>query len=142
MDRTHPLYGAKWIGGDKECQSPVIRRRFSAEQPQKATLHITGLGYFIVRINGNAVTDHRLQPVCSEYGPRDLSAFLYPLKDSFTHRIYFCSYDVTHLLQGGEEELTVQLGNGWYRQKERTEEGPMVFGETLKTIGPSSVRSF
>jgi len=134
MERTHPLYGAKWIGANKECQSPRIFRRFSAERPKKAMLHITGLGYFIARINGIAVTDHRLQPVCSEYGARDLSAFLYPLKDSFTHRIYFCSYDVTALLRDGDEELTVQLGNGWYRQKARTVEGPMAFGDILKAI--------
>lgn len=134
MERTHPLYGAKWIGADKKCQSPLLKRRFIAERPQKATLHITGLGYFIARLNGKAVTDHALQPVCSEYGERDLTALLYPLKDKFTHRIYFCSYEVTGLLRGGEEELTVQLGNGWYRQTERDVEGSMAYGDILKAV--------
>ena len=46
MDIIHPLYGAKWIAGSKDRQSPVFFRRFHAGQPQKAVLHITGLGYF------------------------------------------------------------------------------------------------
>lgn len=134
MDITHPLYGAKWIAGSRESQSPVIRRRFRAERPQKAMLYITGLGYFSARVNGYAVTEHRLQPVCSEYGARDLTLFQYPLKDHFTYRIYFCSYDVTALLREGENILTVQLGNGWYRQTERNAEGPLAYGDILKAI--------
>lgn len=134
MDITHPLYGAKWIAGDKECQSPVIRKNFSTRRPKNAMLHITGLGYFVAWVNGHAVTEHRLQPVCSEYGRRDLTTFQYPLNDHFTHRIYFCSYDVTALLKEGKNELSIQLGNGWYRQTERTAEGPLTYGDILKTV--------
>jgi len=134
MDITHPLYGAKWIAGSRDCRSPVFFRRFLPGQPQKAVLHITGLGYFSARVNGSPVTEHRLQPVCSEYSTRDLTQFQYPLKDHFTCRIYFCSYDVTALLQEGENELSIQLGNGWYRQTERTAEGPPTYGDILKTI--------
>ena len=134
MEITHPLYGAKWVAATCEAVAPVIIRRFRQDTPGKAVLHITGLGYFHARINGKDVTDHRFQPVVSEYGPRDLSRFTYPLKDSFTHRIYFCSYDVTELLKTGENELRIWLGNGWYRQTERRDEGPMSFGDTLKTV--------
>lgn len=130
----HPLSGCRWIAAAKECQSPIFLRRFTAENPLSATLHITGLGYFYAEINGNAVSDHYFQPVVSEYGPRDLSIFLYPIKDRFTHRIYFCSYDVSTLLRSGENCLSIQLGNGWYRQTERSVEGPMAYGDTLKTI--------
>ena len=134
MEMTHPLYGAKWVAGAKEAAAPVIIRKFRTESAGKAVLHITGLGYFHAQINGVDVTDHRLQPAVSEYGPRDLSRFLYPLKDRFTHRIYFCTYDVTDLVKEGENELRIWLGNGWYRQTERRAEGPMAFGDRLKTI--------
>ena len=134
MDIIHPLYGAKWIAGSKDCQSPVFFRRFHVGKLSNAVLHITGLGYFSAQVNGSPVTEHRLQPVCSEYSARDLTQFQYPLKDHFTYRIYFCSYDVTALLREGENELSIQLGNGWYRQAERTAEGPPTYGDILKTI--------
>ena len=87
MEMTHPLCGAKWIAGSKEAEAPYIIRKFRAEKAGKAVLHITGLGYFHAQINGMDVTDHRLQPPVSEYGPRDLIRFSYPLSDTFTHRI-------------------------------------------------------
>ena len=134
MEKTHPLWGAKWVAGSKDAESPFIIRKFRVESTGKAVLHITGLGYFHAQINGKDVTDHRLQPAVSEFGPRDLERFLYPLKDRFTYRIFFCSYDVSGLVQEGWNELKVWLGNGWYRQTERRDEGPMSFGDTLKTI--------
>ena len=134
MEMTHPLCGAKWVAGSKEAASPYIIRKFRAEKAGKAVLHITGLGYFHAQINGMDVTDHKLQPAVTEYGPRDLSRFSYPLSDTFTHRIYFCTYDVSALVKEGENELRIWLGNGWYRQTERRDEGPMSFGDTLKTI--------
>lgn len=134
MKTEHPLYQCRWIGGAPECASPIIKRPFTAQVPLSAKISITGLGYFTAWINGEPLTDCRLQPVCSEYGPRDLGAFLYPLKDRLTYRIYYCTYDVTHLVKAGENLLSIQLGNGWYRQTERTAEGPVAYGSRLKTI--------
>ena len=133
MEKTHPLYGAKWIAGSRDCQSPVISRTFSARKPVKAELHITGLGYFDARINGKPVTELRLLPAVSEFGPRDLTKFSYPILDTLSYRIYYCSFDVTGLLEE-ENLLTVRLGNGWYRQLERRDEGPLSFGDQLKCI--------
>ena len=134
MEHDHPLSGCRWIGADSQSQSPVLLRRFSAAAPLSATLYITGLGYFSARINSHPVTDHRFQPHVSEYGPRDLTKFLYPLSDRLTYRIYYCTYDITQLLQQGDNTLTIQLGNGWYRQTERIDEGNMSYGATLKAI--------
>jgi len=134
MEHSHPLFGCRWIGADSQSQSPILLRRFSAAAPLSATLYITGLGYFTARINGHPVTDHRFQPHVSEYGPRDLTKFLYPLSDRLTHRIYYCTYDITRLLHDGENILSIQLGNGWYRQTERIDEGSMSYGDTLKAI--------
>ncbi len=134
MERNHPLYNCRWIAASKDSQSPILRRRFIAEQPLSATLHITGLGYFHAEINGQAVSDHYFQPVISEYGPKQMHKFSYPLFDKLTYRIYYCTYDVTSLLLSGENTLSIQLGNGWYRQTERVAEGPMSCGDTLKAI--------
>ena len=134
MEQNHPLSGCRWIGAAKECQSPILLRKFTAEKPLAATLYITGLGYFYAELNGKAVADHYFQPVVSEYGPRDLSKFSYPLFDQLRYRIYYCTYDVTALMTAGENMLCVQLGNGWYRQPERIDEGPMTYGDQLKAI--------
>lgn len=134
MEQNHSLFGCRWIGADKECQSPILLRNFSVKKPLSATLHITGLGYFTAEINGKAVSDHYFQPVVSEYGPRDLSKFSYPLFDQLNYRIYYCTYDVSGLIAEGENTLSIQLGNGWYRQPERIDEGPMTYGDQLKAI--------
>lgn len=134
MTNTHPLSRAKWIGARPECQSPVLIRRFDAGDVTDATLYVTGLGYFEARINGMAVTEDRFLPLVTDYEPRDLSKFIYPLSDHTTHRIYYSRFDVTGLIHEGENILTVQLGNGWYRQTERVAEGATSFGDVLKTI--------
>ncbi len=125
---------AKWIGGDRECQSPIIKREFSKDNIKKAVLYVTGLGYFEAKINGASVTEDRLIPVASNYEHRNLEKLYYPLKDNITFRIYYYSFDVTHLLKKGTNTLTIQLGNGWYRQKERIAEGETSFSDDLKAI--------
>lgn len=134
MQQFSPLANAKWIGALKECQSPIIIRRFNAANVKAATLFVTGLGYFEARINGKPVTEDRFLPLITDYEPRDLSKFIYPLHDTLTHRVYYCRFDVAELLQEGENMLTVQLGNGWYRQTERDAEGATSFSDDLKAI--------
>ena len=123
-----------WIGAAPECQSPIIFRKFEVFNPHSAILTMTGLGYFDVRINSKAVTQERFLPVASDYEPRNMSEFAYPLKDVTTKRIYCYRFDISHLLQEGENILEIQLGNGWYRQTERIAEGDLSFGDILKTI--------
>ena len=131
MNDLHP---AKWICADESVSSPLFYKFFHAGKALSATLSITGLGFFEACINDAPVTQDRFVPVFSDYGPRDLSAFTYPLADHTAHRIYYCQYDVTSLIAQGENTLIVQLGNGYYRQKERICEGPTDFGDTLQTI--------
>lgn len=124
-----------WIGADQSCDSPIILRRFyvtNVGNIEKATLTITGLGFFEASINGSPVTEQRFLPVVSDYEARDFSAFLYPLKDVTTHRIYYYEFDVTSWLKNGENTLEIWLGNGWYRQTERLAEGNTTFGQQLK----------
>lgn len=129
-----PLENAKWIGGSADAVSPVVIRHFQADRVKKAVLYVTGLGYFKAKINDRAVSEDRFIPVVSDYEPRRLEQFFYPLHDSTTHGIYYYTYDVTQLLCQGENMLTIWLGNGWYRQTERDCEGKVSFGTALKTI--------
>ena len=125
--------GVRWIKADDSCQSPVICHTFQAEKPREGYIEITGLGYFSVRINGEEITQDRFVPALSDYEKRDLSSLLYPISDTFTHRIYFLRYDCTRALKQGENTIEIRLGNGFYRQTERTIEGSGIFGPDLKT---------
>jgi len=128
------LFGASWISSDEKTVSPIFYKEFSCDKVLSATLFISGLGFFEARINDAPVSPDRYVPAFSDYGPRDCRSFTYPLADQTVHRIYYCKYDVTSLLKQGKNLLTVQLGNGYYRQKERICEGPTDFGNELKTI--------
>ena len=122
---------AKWIAATEAEQAPCIEKKFSLGKVRSAILDITGLGYFLAEINGKAVTDDLFNPVFSDYRERPLNNLLYPITDKMTHRVYFCRYDVTNLLECGDNILSVRLGNGWYRQTKRTAEGHLEFGNKL-----------
>ncbi len=82
---------------------PVFRRGFRLSKPVKhATLLISGLGQFEAHINGHEVTDARLTPGWTDY----------------RKRIFYDTYDVTALLQPGENAIGVLLGNGMYNVEE------------------------
>ena len=97
---------AKWITGNytvnKKERYPVdcFRKRFAAEKPVKnARLYITACGLYEARLGGRKVGDFIMAPGYTDY----------------RKRVQYQTYDVTDLLQPGENELTVQLADGWYR---------------------------
>jgi alpha-L-rhamnosidase len=83
----------------REDPAPLFRRAFAVDKEiARARLYITGLGYYEARINGRRVGDQVLDPGWTDY--RD--------------RVFYSTYDVTDLLQKGENCLGIMLGNGWY----------------------------
>ncbi|MGI6270618.1 MAG: family 78 glycoside hydrolase catalytic domain [Candidatus Howiella sp.] len=128
------LKQAKWIKCRQECETPIIKKTFSLDSPKSGTIDISGLGFFELHINGKRVSEDYLVPAFSDYQERNLSGLLYPIHDTLSHRIYYMQYDISRFLQDGENTFEVILGNGWYRQKERTVEGKLWFGEELKAI--------
>lgn len=127
---SHPFENAVWIAPDIPCAAPRFFRRFSLQGlPADAVLHITGLGYFEARMNGHPVTDARLIPPASDYFRRDFSTVTYPVRDTFTHRIYYHSFPVRELLTLGENTLEIHCGGGWFVQDERIAEGRMSYAD-------------
>ncbi len=96
---------AEWISGDhrvdRKRRYPVdcFRRRFSSGKTKRARLYITACGLYEARINGERVGDFVLAPGITDY----------------RKRVQYQVYDVAALLREGENELTVQLADGWYR---------------------------
>jgi len=79
----------------------LLRKDFDLPRPvRKATLRISGLGYFVAWINGQRVGDHVLDPAQSDYEVRT-----------------FCvTHDVTGLLAQGKNTIGAELGDGWFNQ--------------------------
>ncbi len=96
---------AQWIAGDYNVQKkqryPVdcFRKVFSATDAVKARLYITACGLYEARLNGQRVGEFVLAPGATDY----------------RKRLQYQVYDVTSLLRGGENDLTVELADGWYR---------------------------
>jgi len=102
-----PLKNCKWIGTKSDCVSPIISRSFYAAAGRKASLYITGLGYFEAKINGNSITDWLLLPVVSDYEPRDFTKLLYPLGDTTTNRLYYYQFDVSPFIKEGKKDMSL-----------------------------------
>ncbi len=96
---------AKWIAGnyqvDKKRRYPVdcFRKTFGAKNIVKARLYAAACGIYEGCLNGKRIGDFILAPGHTDY----------------RKRIQYQTYDVTHLLLDGENELTFQLADGWYR---------------------------
>lgn len=96
---------AKWITGnykvDKKRRYPVdyFRKRFSVSNAKKARLYITACGLYEAKLDGQKVGTFCMAPGHTDY----------------RKRVQYQTYDVTDLIKDGENELTVQLADGWYR---------------------------
>lgn len=98
-------FTAKWISGkyrvNKKKRYPVdcFKKQFAAQNVAKARLYITACGLYEAKINGQRVSNFVLAP-----GHTDC-----------TKRIQLQTYDVAKLLRNGENDITVELADGWYR---------------------------
>lgn len=97
---------ARWITGgyrpSKRERYPVdcFRKAFALDKPiQSARLYATACGLYEAKLDGQRVGNYVMAPGYTDY----------------TKRIQYRTYDVTDLLHEGENELTAQLADGWYR---------------------------
>lgn len=134
MELGSELKRAKWITIPKDFATGRIERTFIVNHTENARLCISALGFYTIYINGKRVGRDYFQPLNSLFRKRDFSDLLYPIRDEFTYRCYYSIYDITDYLTVGKNTLEIALGNGWYRQTERTIEGTLSFGDALGAI--------
>ncbi len=98
-------WAARWITAgdcrrrDEALAALYLRRGFSLKRtPKSAVLYISGLGYFEAHINGKKVGDD----------------FLSTPYTSYDKRILYRVFDVTDMLNKGDNAIGVILGNGFY----------------------------
>ena len=100
---------AKWIGGDfynddihgnTRIASRHLRKEFSlTKNIREARLYVSGLGQYSAYLNGKEVAPEEiLKPALSHY----------------TKRVYFNAYDVTDMLQKGNNAVGIILAGGRY----------------------------
>ena len=119
---------AKWVGLDTAKDSIRGRGKVLIHKPQylrkgfeltndvtSARLYITSKGVFDVSINGENVSDDAMSPGFTTYDKR----------------IETLTYDVTKLIESGQNTIGVELASGWYS-------GRLLWGTTPwdNTISP------
>ena len=123
----------KWITADKEINSPIITRGFELEEVcDYVPLNICGLGFFEVYINGLKVSDEIMSPVRTDYSDVIYKNLKYPYNSTTRKIVKYLCYEVSKYLKTGKNEISVWLGNGWYRQTGRIVEGTFDYGDELK----------
>jgi alpha-L-rhamnosidase len=93
---------AEWITPDWEDNQihPLLRKGFSLPAaPVSARVSVCGLGVYELEINGQRVGNEYLTPACNAYD----------------RWLQYHTFDVTGLLQSGENAVGAMLGNGWYK---------------------------
>lgn len=92
-----------------------LRKRFFCTPDVDSTLYVSAHGLYEIYINNKKITDAVLSPgPCNSYMKQPLD-----------------SYDVTPFLKAGENEITVALGNGWYRGSCGPDGQKVLFGKDL-----------
>jgi alpha-L-rhamnosidase len=99
---------ARWIGRDGVClidwraqplPAPLFRHEVELSgNVRQARLRLCGLGFHELRINGEKVGDHVLDPIVTQYD----------------RRVRYVTHEVARHLRRGRNALGVMLGNGWY----------------------------
>ncbi len=84
---------------DGPANLPYLRKSFELGLPVKrAILYVTALGLYEVHLNGRRVGDHVLAPDWTDY----------------RKRVRYQAFDVTSLLNRGQNVMGAILANGWY----------------------------
>ena len=115
---------AQWITGDytpnKKERYPVdcFKKEFTSDCAVTARLYISACGEYEARINGKRVGNFILAPGSTDYHKR----------------IQYQAYDVTELIQNGENALTVELADGWYRGSSGAKGRTCTYGSVTRLI--------
>ena len=120
-----------WIRAAKDCEAPVLIRKFSLKSlPKRARLFVSGLGFFELYVNGSPIGEEVLQPVWTSFSRQPLTNLLYPYDYQGVHRVPYRAFMLENVLREGENLLEIHLGNGWYHQVERLVEGDLWYGDS------------
>ncbi|GAA3639864.1 hypothetical protein GCM10022200_24240 [Microbacterium awajiense] len=79
--------------------APILRTEFEIDKPiERARAYVSGLGYYVLHLNGDRVGDRVLEPGFTDY----------------TESVLYSTYDVTDQLASGTNSIGVELGRGFH----------------------------
>ncbi|MFR2860452.1 MAG: family 78 glycoside hydrolase catalytic domain, partial [Alistipes ihumii] len=98
---------AEWITSEwgENSPMPYLRKEFDASnsgtKPERAVVYMSGLGCGDLYLNGRLVDETRV---------------LDPAQTNYEQYAFYSTFDVTDLLEKGDNCIGVMLGDGWYNQ--------------------------
>lgn len=105
--------------GKLDAPAPILFKTFHLSSvPEKARLYATSHGIYRAKVNGVVVGNDCFAPGWSSYH----------------NRLKYQTYDISHLLNDGENTIEVMLGNGWYRGFLGYENKRALYGEKLALL--------
>ncbi len=120
---------ARWLCPKEDIDAAIFRAEFDINKAQSAEITVCGLGYFILYINGERVSDNEFAPAYTDYHERTDMRLEYPLNDIRSHRINCLQYDITPFIKDGKNVIEALVGGGFYHQTLRQAEGNMNYGK-------------
>lgn len=126
---------AKWISGPiydygkddagyyRDHRNHVLSRAFTIDAKSKTELRVAVLGYARLLLNGQPVSDSELLGDWTNY----------------TKLVYVRTFDVSDLVHEGDNQIAVELGNGWYNPSPLTMFGKYNLRERLAEVGTPQV---
>jgi alpha-L-rhamnosidase len=110
--------------GGLDMPAPVVHCSFDVPRTvHRARLYATAHGIYLPFFNSQRIGDQQLAPGWTSY----------------RHRLRYQTYDVTDLIQPGRNELSVLLGNGWYRGRLGFTEQRALYGDRLALLAQLEV---
>ncbi len=121
-------FEAKWITDSKTAalnNNPSFKKQFdlSTKEIKRARLYVTALGVYKPFVNKQAIDESHLAPGWTSY-------------DS---RLQYQTYDITHLLIDGNNEIDITLGNGWYKGYLNGEGENCFYGDELALLAKVAI---
>ncbi|KPM41347.1 hypothetical protein AK830_g5202 [Neonectria ditissima] len=112
-------WAAKLVGGPSQGPEPkrpiLLRKSFTHSGSSCVRLYATAHGVYEVHINGQRVGEDLLAPGWQSYN----------------HRLHYQTYDVTPLLQDGENVIGAHIAEGWFASRLGRPGVPNHWGEQL-----------
>ncbi|NLX69713.1 MAG: family 78 glycoside hydrolase catalytic domain [Clostridiales bacterium] len=116
---------ANWITPEDTDNSaelrpcPMMRKVFEADgEIRSARIYATSLGLYELRLNGKKAGDFLFAPGWTSYNKR----------------LQYQTYDVTELLNEGQNAIGVILGDGWYRGNLAWSDQRNIYGDKLAAL--------
>ncbi len=117
MAERFKFTNAKWICTGKKSLPAEIEKIFNAENIVSAEITIGCFGTFKVFVNGKKVTDDLYLPLNTDFEKRyNIEYGTEPFNEELAHRLYCPVFDITSLLEDGENTLTFLLAPGFYER--------------------------